>query len=166
MKKIAIKPLIGIVIEDIGEVLLGQHKNDLYTILGHPSIDNKDRIFYEEYEVRFDLDQHDTIEFIEFIYGPFPKNIELMIYDINPFTIGANNLLEILLTHHQGDPDTTEAPYSYCFPNTSIGVWRDIVPEDIEPMTEGMRNDSYSEELKMAQNFWTIGIGVPNYYRL
>ncbi|PJJ83166.1 hypothetical protein [Mucilaginibacter auburnensis] len=166
MQNIEIKPLEGIVIKDIGEVLLGRHKNNVYTLLGHPSIDNKDRIFYKELEVRFDIDQHDNIEFIEFIYGPFPKNIELTIYDVNPFTIGANKLLKILSMHNQGDPDTSEAPYSYAFTNTSIGVWRDLAPEDIEPITEDNINDNYSEELKMVQNFWTIGIGVPNYYRL
>ncbi|MGZ3755696.1 MAG: hypothetical protein ACXVAY_15710 [Mucilaginibacter sp.] len=174
MQNIEIRPLEGIVIENIGNVLLGQHESLLYALLGVPSKTyERNRIFYDGLEVRIDLNQFQRIEFIEFIYGPYPDKTELSIYGINPFAIGAEKLLEILSFHNQGEIDISEAPYSYGFLNTSVGVWREFTTEDIGSMTNeitpsGMverNHDNFAEDLKKAQNFWTIGIGVEGYYK-
>ena len=65
MRNIEIHPLKGIIIDDIGEVLLGQSKNKLYKLLGKPTSTNQEhRLFYDELEVRVDFDEKEDIEFV------------------------------------------------------------------------------------------------------
>ena len=97
MTKIEILPLDGIVIENIGKLSLGQSKSDIEKLFGKPSeSSNLKQLFFDEFEVRIDLDKKGNAEFIEFIYGPFPEKTELSIYGVNPFQIGATKLVEIL----------------------------------------------------------------------
>jgi hypothetical protein len=174
MQRIEIKPLEGIVIENIGPILLGHHISELYKLLGPPTrvYARFNQLFYDALEVRIDLDQSQKIVFIEFIYGPYPQRTELSIYGVNPFTIGADALLKTLSLHNNGEIESSEAPNCYGFLNTSVGVWRERTPEDFDPMIREMNladialdgPDTDATEFKKAQNFWTIGIGVPNYY--
>lgn len=174
MIKIELIPLEGIHIENIGKLSLGESKTNIEKLLGEPS-DNPDNIqlFYDDYELRIDLDENENVEFIEFIYGPFPESTELSIYGINPFQIGANQLIEILTEKNNGEVDNSEAGYCYIFLNNSVGVWRQITEQDVEQDIAGMKtNNEYEEnknwleeELVKAKNFWTIGIGGKDYYK-
>jgi len=173
MTKIEILPLDGIEIENIGKLSLGQSKSDIEKLLGKPSdSSNLKQLFFDQYEVRIDLDKNGNAEFIEFIYGPFPEKAELSIYGVNPFQIGADNLLEILTEKNNGKIDDSEAEYCYAFQNISLGVWRQITEKSVEDEIAEMKaNNEYeenkdwiNEDLNKAKNFWTIGIGVKNYY--
>lgn len=173
MTKIEILPLDGVQIEKLGKISLGQSKSDIERLLGQPSANsNQNRLFYNDYEFRIDLDKNGKVEFIEFIYGPFPEKTELSIYGIDPFKIGADKLLEVLAEKNNGQIDDSEADHSFCFLNISVGVWRDATTKDIEESIAEMKaNNEYEEnkdwleeDLTKAKNFWTIGIGIKNYY--
>ncbi|RZJ54061.1 MAG: hypothetical protein EOO44_06395 [Flavobacterium sp.] len=174
MTKIEILPLDGVEIENVGKISLGQSKSEVEQLLGQPSTNsNQNRLFYTDYEFRIDLDKNGKIEFIEFIYGPFPERTELSIYGINPFQIGADQLLEVLTEKNNGRIDNSEADYCFGFLNIAVGVWRDATPKDIEESIAEMKvNNEYEEnkdwieeDLTKAKNFWTIGIGIKNYYQ-
>ena len=173
MTKIEILPLDGIVIENIGKLSLGQSKSDIEKLFGKPSeSSNLKQLFFDEFEVRIDLDKKGNAEFIEFIYGPFPEKTELSIYGVNPFQIGATKLVEILAEKNNGKIDDSEAEYCYTFQNISVGVWRQLTEQNVEESIAEMKADNeyeenkdwLNEDLNKAKNFWTIGIGLENYY--
>ena len=173
MTKIEILPLDGIKIEKIGKLSLGQSKADIEKLLGKPSdTSNLKQLFFDEYEVRIDIDKKGNAEFIEFIYGPFPEKTELSIYGVDPFQIGASKLIEILTEKNNGKIDDSEAEYCYTFQNISVGVWRQLTEKTVEESIAEMKADNeyeenkdwLNEDLEKAKNFWTIGIGVKNYY--
>jgi len=173
MTKIEILPLEGIDIENIGRLSLGQSKSEIEKQLGLPLIrSNNKQLFYDNYELRIDLDENGNAEFIEFIYGPFPEKTELSIYGIDPFRIGADKLVEILTVKNNGNIDLSEADYAFAFLNISVGVWRQMTEQNvIECITEMKAKNEYNEnkdwldeDFSKAKNFWTIGIGVKNYY--
>ena len=173
MTKIEILPLDGIKIENIGKLSLGQSKADIEKLLGKPSdTSNLKQLFFDEYEVRIDIDKKGNAEFIEFIYGPFPEKTELSIYGVDPFQIGASKLIEILTEKNNGKIDDSEAEYCYTFQNISVGVWRQLTEKTVEESIAEMKADNeyeenkdwLNEDLEKAKNFWTIGIGVKNYY--
>jgi hypothetical protein len=99
MTTIRIYPLQGIDISGVGPVNLGQARSETEKLLGRPG-DHSDnsRSFYPEYECRIDFDQSNTVEFIEFIYGPFPEQIQLSLYGIDPFQTRAYPDVSMMLT--------------------------------------------------------------------
>ena len=130
-------------------------------------------MFYDDLELRIDLDNSDKIEFIEFIYGPFPKKIEIEIYGINPFKTKSTDLIEILTEKNNGEIDLSEEPYCFAFLESSIGIFRDSCESDIDEMiTELKENREYFENEKWvledkekAKYFWTVGLGKKDYYK-
>ncbi|ASU33570.1 hypothetical protein [Mucilaginibacter xinganensis] len=174
MIKIELTPLKGIDIENVGEVLLGQSRQSVDSLLGKPSEpDSTNSAFYELYELRIDFDEFGKVGYIEFLYGPFPERTELCIYDVNPFTIGAEKLVEILSRQNNGEIDTTEAEFSYAFLNISVGIWRQFTQKDMEESIAELKStgkyefnrSSIEDDLDKSRNFWTIGVGVANYYK-
>jgi len=173
MQKINIVPLDGVYIENIGKLLLGHSKAEIEILLGKPSASsNFLQFYYDDLELRVDFDKQGNAEFIEFIYGPFPEKTELSIYDINPFQTGAEKLIEILTEKNNGEIDNSEADYCFAFLNISVGIWRQFTEQNVrESIEEMQRNNEYEvnkdwlhQDLEKAKNFWTIGIGVKNYY--
>jgi len=73
MKRIELIPLVGIDIEDIGEVALGTGQMEVQTILGPPSDALDGQYYYDELELRLDFNDRGQLEFIESINGPFPE---------------------------------------------------------------------------------------------
>lgn len=174
MIKIKIIPLEGIEIENIGKLLLGDSKSNIKKLLGKPSvISDKVQSYYDDYELRIDFDKNGRAEFIEFIYGPFPEKTELELYEINPFQIGAAQLVTLLSEKNNGKVDDREAEYCYTFFNLSVGLWRQATEQDVEDEMADMKaNNEYEEnkewleeDLKKSKNFWTIGVGVKDYYK-
>lgn len=173
MKKIEIIPLVGIKIENIGQINLGQSKAEIENLLGKPSKNlNDKKYFYDDFEFRVDFDKKGKSGFIEFIYGPFPEKTEISIYDVNPFRAGAKQLIKILTEKNNGHINDSEAEYCYCFLEISVGVWREFTEEDVQASMDEMKESGEFEEnkevlfedLEKAKNFWTIGIGTKDYY--
>ena len=174
MIKIEILPLDGIEIENVGKICLSQSQSDVEKLLGQPSASSdQKRLFYNDYEFRLDIDKNGNVEFIEFIYGPFPLKTKLSIYGIDPFQIGADKLVEILTEENNGEIDNSEADFCFGFLNISVGIWREMTTKDVEESIAEMKaNNEYEEnkdwleeDLTKAKNFFTIGIGIKNYYK-
>ena len=175
MTAITIIPLQGIEIAGVGSISFGQLKTSVEKILGKPGSRSEDkRWFYDAYECRIDFDDSDLVEFIEFIYGPFPERIQLSLFDIDPFRIGAGNLLKLLAEKNAGEIDDKEAEYCYGFINISVGIWREMTEKDAEEIIAEKKESGdfeydrawLEEELEKSRNFWTIGVGKTGYYNL
>lgn len=170
MQKIIINPLDGIEIENMGSIKLGQEKAEVFEILKNFEPDGENNIYYDDLELRIDLNKDGKVEFIE-LYGPFCEKISPLIYGINPFKVTAKDLIKLLSSKNNGKIDDTEAPYGYSYLGSSVGVWRDLTEkeakEDIEEAKkDGEYEDWMEEDLEKAKYFWTIGIGEKDYYKL
>ena len=181
MTKIEIKPCVGIILQDIGMVKLGQLRSEVEKLIGFPTKSQSvsfesisvDQAFYDNYEFRIDYGKDNSIEFIEFIYGPFPERIELNLFGINPFKLDADELIKILTEKNSGLVDTSSSPYIYSFQNISVGIWRESEPNDIMEMIQEKKEDGeyesdkdwLNEELEQSKHFWTIGMGKKDYYK-
>ena len=173
MLAIKIEPLVGIHIDTIGSIQLGASKKEVEALLKEPSSDsNTKQFYYDHYEVRIDFDAHDRVEFIEFIYGPNPKRTQLNVYGIDPFKLDADALITLLSEKNDGPIDDSEAKFAYAFFNLSVGIWRDSIEENVqESIDELTKSGEYEEnkewlleDLEKSKHFWTIGIGVKDYY--
>lgn len=173
MIKINMIPLHGIDIENIGPIALGQSQTELIHLLGQPA-EHSDavQLYYDQYDLRIDLNQNKSIEFIEFINRPYPEKTKLSIYGVDPFQIDSNNLIQLLTEKNNGYVDLSEADYCFTFLNISVGIWRQYTEQDVmENITEMKKNNEYLEnqdwllaDLDKAKHFWTIGLGEKNYY--
>jgi len=173
MITIEIIPLSGIEIERIGRINLGFSKTAVEALLGRPSpSSNAAQLYYDNYELRIDLNKTGEVEFIEFINGPFPALTKLSIYGVDPFQVGADNLIALLSAGNNGAIDDSEAGFCYTFLNISVGIWRQMTSEDVEETIAEMKASGEYEEnkrwleedLERSKQFWTIGIGVKDYY--
>ncbi len=173
MLTVRIEPLIGIHIDTVGSLSLGASKKEVQALLKEPSKgSNANQFYYDDYEVRMDFDKQEKVEFIEFIYGPYPKHIKLNLYGIDPFAVDADALIALLEERNNGAINDDEAKFAYAFLNLSLGIWRDATEENVqESIDELIANGEYEEnkewlleDLEKSKHFWTIGIGVKDYY--
>lgn len=104
------------------------------------------QLYYDKYELRIDLDKKGEVEFIEFINGPFPALTKLFIYGVDPFQVGADNLIALLTASNNGPIDDGEADFCYTFLNISVGIWREISSGDVEEAIAEMKASSEYEE--------------------
>ena len=172
MRQIEIIPLQGINLDEGIQLRFGQTINEIVTLLGEPTKEEQGQFYYEDLEIRIDFDNNDELEFIEF-EGPFSEKIVPQIYNVNPFAIEANKLIDLLTTENKGKIDESEEPYSYCFTEISVGIWREFVEADIQSNIEELKNcgvyeaskEWIEQDLEKSKFFWTIGIGNKNYYK-
>jgi hypothetical protein len=172
MNKIEMFPQKGIKINDTIEINLDSKADTVKKIIGKPDSKDKSKWFYDIFEARLDFDNKNKLEYIEFIGGPFCNTIELSIYGINPFGVPGKKLIEILLENGNGNiVSDSDTAYIYTFPDISVGIWRET-PEIIKETIEELKNKRASKmeirkieaDLIKSKYFWTIGIGVKDYY--
>jgi catechol 2,3-dioxygenase-like lactoylglutathione lyase family enzyme len=179
MVKILLSPLRGISISGIGDINLGDELEQVEKILGKPNnistveIGNEfaNRAFYDQLEMRIDYNRLNQVDFIEFLFGPWPERTELSLYDINPFKIDAEDLIKLLLTQNDGKVNDLEAPHCYGFSEIGVGIWRQSIPTDIEPWIQEKKAKGEYEvdknwldaELEKSKHFWTVGLGRKEY---
>jgi hypothetical protein len=178
MIRIVLLPLMGIIINENINITLGSKMEELKNLIGIPNLIMDNKLYYHEFDARFDFNEQDELEFIEFIGGPFTEKVELSIYGVNPFKIPAMDLVDILV-EHSSNIDDSDADLSYAFLDISVGIFREENEKMVKESFEELENES--EELKMAgryerikkdlemdleksRYFWTIGIGIENYY--
>lgn len=168
--KVDLFPLKGVYIDDI-YIELGSSVESLNKIrcLGNPDI--MDNVYYFlNSSISFHLDNSSKIEFIELSYN---DNVETYINNINIFKTTAEDIIKILKEMNNNKIDECEDEYGYYFWDISIGINRDITPEDIKLMikeakSEGTYSDMKEDLLKdqyRSNYFSVIGIGNENYYR-
>ena len=108
---------------------------------------------------------------MEFLSGA-DGTLRPKIYNVSVFETKADDLFDILKKQNNGPVNDSEHGYSYQFPNISVGVYREAVPEDVNEMIEEaksfgnpMSDDEIEYEMKRA-NYWaTIGCGSVGYYQ-
>jgi hypothetical protein len=172
MQKIILHPLKGIQLEKGISITFGMDEDEVINAIGSPSDKYENKLFFDHLELRIDLDDANKVEFIEFIYGPYPEHTEIEVYGINPFSTPANELVSLLSGQNDGFVDDSEKPFCYCFHAISVGVFRDACEERVqEYINEVKQNGEYEgregemqEEMEKSRYFWTIGIGKAGYY--
>lgn len=172
MKTIEFIPLKGVVINSDQKIEFGMSKNTLLNTLGQPTQVFDRELYFEELELRVDLDKNDSVEFIESLMGPLSNKTQVSINAINPFATKSDELVDILSSLNNGKIDQSEAEYGYTFIDKAIGVYRESTVEDIEGVIEKLKALNEFEdqkedvlfELEKSKYFWTLGIGKVGYY--
>ena len=164
------KPLEGIAWND-KSINLKDSKDVVKASLGQPEEADENAYYYFNNELRIDFDEKGCVEFIEFL-GGIDGKLQPVIYGVSSFQTKAEDIFNILFEKNHGDIDDNENGYSYSFLNISVGVYRSSIPEDVQEMIEeaaadGVPIDEEELEYEMKKaNYWeTIGIGIENYYR-
>lgn len=119
-----------------------------------------------------DYGDDNTVEFIEFL-GGIDGSLHPVIYGVSAFDTAADELADLLRQKNGGEIDDSEQGYSLCFLNISVGVYREIRPSDVTEMIEEMQsdgipvenNEDIASEMRRADHWATIGVGVAGYYR-
>jgi len=127
--------------------------------------------YYFGSELRLDFDGQGELEFIEFLGGPDGK-LRPELYGQDAFAEDAEELFASLSERNGPDIDDSEAGYSYALRTLSIGLYREITPEDVQSMVREMsRMDltafsqfNLEEENRRAHHWATVGIGKRGYY--
>lgn len=159
-------PLDGIVIN--GSVIrLGASEKDVRAVMGAPSSKGENSLYFYENELRFDFDKNGAVRFIEFL-GGIDGELQPTIYGVSAFQTDADKMYEILKRKNNGGIDDSEAEYSYGFQEISVGIYREITPYDVQQMIaddSSVRDEDIAEEMRRADHWAAIGIGVENYYK-
>ena len=151
---------------------LSASKEQAEALLGPAEEFQGDQWYYAESELRLDFDQSGRLEFIEFL-GGLEGTLQPTVYGLPAFQTGADELIEELTRHNDGPVDDSEQGYSYAFLNISVGVYRSILPQDVQEMIAEMEADGIPtlnnpdlERDKLRAEHWeTIGIGLSGYYQ-
>lgn len=166
---IEIYPLEKVVIDGVA-IYFGTERSAVEIAIGKGQLVGT-RYFYFNDEMAIDY-RNNKVEFIEFLCG-IDGVMKPTIYGISAFDTKADELFEILKKQNNGSIGDTESGYSYQFRNISVGVYREAVPEEITEMIEEaarfgnpMSDDEIQYEMKRANHWATIGVGVKNYYQL
>ena len=151
---------------------LSASKEQAEALLGPAEEFQGDQWYYAESELRLDFDQSGRLEFIEFL-GGLEGTLQPTVYGLPAFQTGADELIEELTRHNDGPVDDSEQGYSYAFLNISVGVYRSILPQDVQELIAEMEADGIPtlnnpdlERDKLRAEHWeTIGIGLSGYYQ-
>lgn len=164
---IEIYPLEKVVF-DGAEIYLGMARAAVEAAIGAGQF-IRDRYYYSELAISYDSDN--KVEFIEFL-GGIDGSLKPTIYGVSAFDTNADELLELLKQQNAGEVGDRENGYSYEFLNISVGVYREAVPESVSEMIEEakvfgnpMTDDEIEYEMRRANHWATIGIGVRGYYQ-
>jgi hypothetical protein len=163
---IEVIPLVGIKWDD-KIISLMDSRQTIENVLGKPYATHKNAYYYFDNQLRFDFNDMNAIEFIEFL-GGIDGDIQPKIYGVIVFEVKADELYDVLMNRNNGVIDDHEGGDSYSFLNTSVGIYRPTKPEDIIEMLKesekvGIEPD-LEHEIRNAAHWHTIGIGVPGYY--
>ena len=152
-------------------ITLGANKASIEEVLGAgEEVDN--RTYYFGGNLYVEYDQAKRASFIEVSCGNPESPVTATIYDEDITKSGADRILQILTEKNHGEVEN-ENGYSYTFFNLSVGVYREITPDDYKELIEEMKANGVPVEGNpdVEADFWksthwaTIGIGTSNYYR-
>ena len=166
--KTALYPLDKVVLGE-AVIYLGMEQSAVEAAIGKGQLAGK-RVYYFNGEMAIDYSDNKA-EFIEFLCG-VDGILKPIIYGISAFETQANDLLAVLKEENNGVIGDNEKGYSYQFHNISVGVYREAVPEEIKEMIEEaasfgtpMSENEIEDEMKRADHWATIGVGIAGYYQ-
>ncbi len=165
---IQIYPLDKVTFDNVS-IRLGMEKAAVELALGAgEAIGN--RYYYFNGEMAIDY-RENKVDFIEFLGGVDGK-LKPAIYGVSVFDTNAAELVAVLKKNNSGEIWDDENGYSYQFSNISIGVYREAIPDEITEMIEEanrdgnpMSNEDIQYEMKRANHWATIGVGITGYYQ-
>ena len=179
MKEITLLPLVGAEIRGIGRILFGQSKDELMKIFGDPNRKNtnfnapdSEKFFYYGSELSISF-THNKLDFIE-CNAPYCKKAKPIIFGKEPFSSLAEDLVSLLAEKNNGATDKeNNGEFSYRFIEISVGIYREMTPQDmIESIEEAKQDGCYEDikewleaDLEKSKHFHSIGIGTEDYYR-
>lgn len=143
MLNVHLNPLVGIKLDSIGEILLGDSKEKVKKLLASPII-NKNSFYYYNSELRIDFDTNENVEFIQCLGGKSREFINPYIFNLEVFNTNINDLIEFIKNNIDSQL-TCNSSYNYIFSNINV--------EFSKP--------SYSSSSKY---FYSISIGVIGYF--
>lgn len=165
---IEICPLDKILI-DGAAVYLGMDRAAVEAAIGNGQLIGT-RCYYFNSEMAIDY-HNDQVEFIEFLGGA-DGMLKPTIYGVSAFEAQANELFELLKERNHGAIDDSEHGYAYQFQAISVGVYREAIPREVSEMIEEaaesgapMSDEEIQCELKRANHWATIGVGIAGYYQ-
>lgn len=158
------------VVFDGSSVCLGMERSAVENAIGTGQLIGK-RHYYYNSELAIDYNENGTVEFIEFLGGT-EGLLQPTIYGVSVFGTDAEKVAELLKQKNGGEIIDTEQGYSYLFSNISVGVYREIRPADVLEMIEEMKadgiptedNEDLAADMRRANHWATIGVGVAGYY--
>ncbi|MGO5114665.1 hypothetical protein ACTQ33_06490 [Candidatus Avoscillospira sp. LCP25S3_F1] len=150
-------------------ILLGNTREAVEAKLGQPEIVGNSYYYFKS-ELRLDFSGEDKLEFIEFLAG-YNGDIQPLIYGVQAFQVGADELYHVLKEHNYGDIIDNENGYSFAFPNIGIGIFRESIPDNVTDLISEMKemdiditeNSNIEEERLKASHWATISLASPNY---
>lgn len=165
---IEIYPLEKVVIDDIS-IVLGTEQSRIEEAIGKGQLVGYRYYYNSELAISYDkLGRADFIEFIGGVDGYIKPNI----YGVSVFDADAAEVYELLKQHNGENIDDAERGYSYAFLDLSIGIYRESTPESVSEMIDEAKNfgnpmsdDDIQYEMKKANHWATIGVGVAGYYQ-
>ena len=171
-KSCKLEPLVGLE-WDGASIRFGQGLAEVSALLGEPENTRGPRRYYCGGELALDFDGEDRLEFIEFLGGP-EGALRPGLYGQDVFDTDADELYARLAERNGPDVDEDEAPYGYALRRLSIGLYREVAPEDINAMLREMCNVDLTRlggigmdmeaERRKAYRWATVGIGKKDYY--
>lgn len=167
---IEIYPLEKIVVDGVS-VYLGMEQSAVEAAIGKGRLVGK-RYYYYGSEMAIDYSENNTVKFIEFL-GGIDGSLHPVIYGVSAFDTLADELVNLLRQKNDGEINDSEKGYSLAFLNISVGVYRERIPSDVMEMIEEMKadgiptedNEDIAEEMRKANHWATIGVGVAGYYQ-
>ena len=165
---IEIYPLKKVLIDHVA-ICFGMEKSSVDAAIGSGQLIGN-RYYYLNNEMAIDYNNNKA-EFIEFL-GGIDGMLKPTIYGISAFDVQADDLFEILKKQNNGKIGDHENGYSYQFQNISVGVYREAIPKEVEEMIEEaasfgnpMSDDEIQHEMKRANHWASIGVGIAGYYQ-
>ena len=167
---IEIYPFEKVVVDGVS-VYLGMNQSAVEAAIGKGQLAGN-RYYYYDNDMAIDYSDNKTVEFIEFL-GGIDGSVHPVIYGVSAFDTSADELVDLLRQKNDGEMDDSEQGYSFAFLNISVGVYRELRPSDVMEMIEEMKadgipaedNEDVAEEMRKANHWATIGVGVADYYR-
>ena len=151
-------------------ICIGCDRNQVVSCLGKPEAIHENRYYYFGAELAFDCNSDGKIEYIEFLGGREGK-IQPIIYGCPAFSVKADELLAVLTRENSGSVVDNEGGYSYTFPNIEVGIYREMLPQEVAYMRqqaeeEGKEIDEqeYDRQMSRAMYWSTLGVGKRGYY--
>ena len=165
---IHIDPLNQIVIDGTA-IRLGMEKASVEAAIGKGCpVGTRYGYFNHEMAIGY---RDGKVEFIEFLGGT-DGMLKPVMYGISVFDAPANEVLQILKEKNNGIVGDTENGYAYQFLNLSVGIYREAIPDDVREMIEEakrfgnpMSDEEICFEMKKANHWATVGVGIPGYYQ-
>lgn len=166
---VEIYPLEKAVIDNVA-IVLGTEQSNIEAALGRGQ-QVGERYYYYNGELAISYDSFGKVNFIEFL-GGVDGQLEPTIFGVPVFESDAKVIYELLKQHNGDNIDDTERGYCYSFLNLSIGIYRESTPENISEMIDEaisfgnpMTDDEIQYEMKKANHWATIGMGIAGYYQ-